>query len=304
MGVGRAGESFATGGRRMSQTPQRDDRGQTGVATLVVFAALILVAAISAGALIATANALDVAAVATGTESVSQLSDRVEVLGATGQSTELTVVTTLTIEIADGESVDSDGESRTLTIDDVDLAGTNLTRSTTSVDGGLAIDTDEINATASNVTAVDGDRINATVLETSTETTRTVDSIRLTTKKAPGSDPVDATDATVEYTSDRTHSTLTADDDPTGDSFAPASIVGASAVLEENGDRVRLEIDAAAVRGDLVLVDDGGTLSATDEAVGLEAGETVTLHVVTAGGGTTEYALTVPDMLHSRTVSL
>ena len=61
-----------------------NDRGQVGIGTLIVFIAMVLVAAIAAGVLINTAGLLQSQAEATGEESSAQVTDRVQVSTVTG----------------------------------------------------------------------------------------------------------------------------------------------------------------------------------------------------------------------------
>jgi len=63
-----------------------NDRGQVGIGTLIVFIAMVLVAAIAAGVLINTAGLLQSQAEATGEETSEQVSDRVQVISTTGSA--------------------------------------------------------------------------------------------------------------------------------------------------------------------------------------------------------------------------
>lgn len=68
-------------------------RGQVGIGTLIIFIAMILIAAVAAGVLINTAGLLQVQGEATGEESQSQVSDRLVVQSATGNVTDRQVDT-------------------------------------------------------------------------------------------------------------------------------------------------------------------------------------------------------------------
>ncbi|CQR50306.1 MULTISPECIES: flagellin A2 [Haloferax] len=81
-----------------------DDRGQVGIGTLIVFIAMVLVAAIAAGVLVNTAGFLQATAEDAGQQSVNKVTNRVEVLnthGTVGGEEDIDNIT-LTVRLAAG----------------------------------------------------------------------------------------------------------------------------------------------------------------------------------------------------------
>jgi flagellin FlaB len=69
----------------MKANNPHEDKGQVGIGTLIVFIAMVLVAAIAAGVLINTAGFLQSQSEQTGQQSSSQVSDRLQVINTIGE---------------------------------------------------------------------------------------------------------------------------------------------------------------------------------------------------------------------------
>jgi flagellin-like protein len=70
--------------RTIGSTLDDANRGQVGIGTLIIFIALVLVAAVAAGVLINTAGLLESRASDTGEDAQAQVSNQIDVVSATG----------------------------------------------------------------------------------------------------------------------------------------------------------------------------------------------------------------------------
>jgi flagellin-like protein len=174
-------------------TPNDSDRGQVGIGTLIIFIALVLVAAVAAGVLVNTAGELQSRASDTGDDAQAQVSNQIDVVSATGAT---------------------DGSSQ-------------------------------------------------------------VESVTLIVKKSPGSDPIDLTEATIQYTSADDSATLT----ESTSGVTIDGVNGGDTTLDSNGERASITIDL------------------TSATSALEEGEDAQLEIVDQSGASTVYGVNVPDVI-------
>jgi flagellin-like protein len=123
---------------------ENDERGQVGIGTLIIFIAMVLVAAVAAGVLINTAGLLESSASDTGQDSQAQVSNQIDVVTAVGETNGNDNVDTLNFTVkksAGSDQIDlqsatieylSSDESTTLS-HDANLSATTYT--TTSLVG-------------------------------------------------------------------------------------------------------------------------------------------------------------------------
>jgi flagellin-like protein len=138
-----------------------ENRGQVGIGTLIVFIAMVLVAAIAAGVLVNTAGMLQETAEQTGEDSQAQVSDRLQVISAvsdpvaTGPPNTITTVDVMVMRAPGSDNIDLD----TVTIQWIGpTAG-----ETYGVDGTTVNVADVSGLGAGNVLDDDGDRARLTI---------------------------------------------------------------------------------------------------------------------------------------------
>jgi len=216
-----------------------NDRGQVGIGTLIVFIAMVLVAAIAAGVLINTAGLLQSQAEATGEESSEQVVDRVQVSSVSGSTVNAT-----------GDGSDS-----------------------TSVE----------------------DAANISLIET-------------TVFRSPGADDIDLTNAIVEVFANGQSDTLTFTGEDGED-----GIFNSSEDLTENDD-IEFDSDFPGTDSEFGVqniqdADDGVLADSSDRAnvffflnnineeATLESGDTVSITITTASGGTAFVEKRAPSSL-------
>ncbi|MGQ3411288.1 archaellin/type IV pilin N-terminal domain-containing protein [Natrinema sp. LN54] len=178
-----------------------DERGQVGIGTLIVFIAMVLVAAIAAGVLINTAGLLQSQASNTGSETQQEVANQIDVTHAVGET------------------------------------------------NGSAIS-----------------------------------NLNLTVKKSAGSEAIDLTSATIQYTSGSADQTLTfgdTNDDPSSNTFVTDEVA-----TDKSDDSLTSSEERVVITLALDEIEGGA---------GLATGSSATINLVDQSGATTVYGVTVPN---------
>ncbi len=76
-----------------------EDRGQVGIGTLIIFIAMILVAAVAAGVLLRTSGTLQTKATATGEQATTEVSTTLRVVSVIGHSSDDTDIDNITVTV-------------------------------------------------------------------------------------------------------------------------------------------------------------------------------------------------------------
>jgi flagellin-like protein len=116
------------------------DRGQVGIGTLIIFIAMVLVAAVAAGVLVNTAGLLQSKASDTGQDAQSQVSNQVEVVGAVGttSSTNVSQVDLTVMKSAGSDDIDLEQATLHYVADDSQQTLTNSDFGIETLDGTTA----------------------------------------------------------------------------------------------------------------------------------------------------------------------
>lgn len=262
-----------------------DDRGQVGISFLIVFIALVLVAAIAAGLFIQQAGVLEERAAATGDQATSEVADQLQVVSAYGEvdTVEEEVLEEVTQEDEEPEGETDWNEEDTLELDEDDVR--NLV-SVEDEDGNDVTDEFEIIDEEDGVIEYNDDEQLDTIDVTyehvaDTEDVEAVTEVTVAAELSAGANEIDLGDTTIDYFGDEAQSFFTfTDGTPTaGEEF------NVDAVQDPNDSVPVLSEDEDVFTVTLTL----------DEAQALDEGDEATMTVNTATGGTRTVVLEAPN---------
>ncbi|WP_309243325.1 archaellin/type IV pilin N-terminal domain-containing protein [Halorubrum ezzemoulense] len=297
-----------------------EERGQVGIGTLIVFIAMVLVAAIAAGVLINTAGFLQSQAEATGQESTDLVSERIEVgssvgIVASGAST----LSEIRVSVSGAPGADNIDLTET-TVQAVGPAGQeNLvfipasTAADTSFDEGLTgsdIDAQtEVSENADSVEVSIGDGYSITTSGSLTITDPDDNNVgTLSGSEFSGGDVVTVDVNNNEFSSSQTLSvSLNPDGSSPDDSTDSISAVAGFTVDDIGANQFAVQSDgnfqSSAVldsesQFQIILNPDAGAFKADGTAFG--ESQEATLDIVSPAGATTQVELRAPDLFDTQ----
>jgi flagellin-like protein len=154
-----------------------EDRGQVGIGTLIIFIALVLVAAVAAGVLVNTAGLLQSQAEDTGSDAQAQVSNQIDVVSVTGLNTDGTNDKVETVTMVVKKSPGSDPiDLAAATIEYTSDTSTQTLTQDTAADAD-SFSTADLTGTNDEVLDDNGDRIEITVSLTQIEAGATDDGL-------------------------------------------------------------------------------------------------------------------------------
>jgi flagellin-like protein len=154
-----------------------EDRGQVGIGTLIIFIALVLVAAVAAGVLVNTAGLLQSQAEDTGSDAQAQVSNQIDVVSVTGLNTDGTNDKVETVTMVVKKSPGSDPiDLAAATIEYTSDTSTQTLTQDTAADAD-SFSTADLTGTNGEVLDDNGDRIEITVSLTQIEAGATDDGL-------------------------------------------------------------------------------------------------------------------------------